>query len=134
MYPKICDHKFCFFRYSNEEIKYETIQKGGYMKLKSVMASGTLAVSMAFSQGVIAGTLEDVQAEGALKCGISDNLPGFSTLNDKGEWVGFDTDYCRAFAAAVLGDKDKVDYKPIAFNQSFTALQSGEVDVLSRSV
>lgn len=81
-----------------------------------------------------AGTLEDVKARGAIKCGISDNLPGFAFLDSNGKWAGFDVDYCKAFSAAIFGTPDKVDYVPLAFNQSFSALQSGEVDVLSRSV
>jgi len=104
------------------------------MRVKTFMVVSAVAGSLMWGAAASADTLEDVQEAEELKCGISDNLPGFSALNDKGEWIGFDTDYCRAFSAAVFGDANKVNYKPIAFNQSFTALQSGEVDVLSRSV
>lgn len=103
------------------------------MRRKKFFFIGALA-AVGFSSAAYASTLENVINSDALKCGISDNLPGFATLDDRGEWQGFDIDYCKAFSAAVLGDPKKIDYKPIAFNQSFTALQSGEVDVLSRSV
>jgi general L-amino acid transport system substrate-binding protein len=97
------------------------------------LAAGAAILAMT-AQGASADTLEDVQKAGELKCGVSDQLAGFSFLDDKGTWTGFDIDYCHAFAAAISGDAAAVKIVPLAFNQSFTALQSGEVDVLSRSV
>ncbi|MDX6748590.1 amino acid ABC transporter substrate-binding protein [Geminicoccaceae bacterium 1502E] len=104
------------------------------MKVRMLAAAlGAVALSGIPGAGQ-AGTLEDVQERGTIKCGISDNLPGFAFLDSAGAWSGFDVDYCKAFSTAVFGTPDKVDYVPLAFNQSFGALQSGEVDVLSRSV
>jgi general L-amino acid transport system substrate-binding protein len=80
-----------------------------------------------------AATLDDVKARGELVCGVSTGLPGFSNPNDKNEWAGIDVDVCRAVAAAVLGDASKVKYTPLTAKERFTALQSGEIDVLSRN-
>lgn len=78
-------------------------------------------------------TLEVVKARGTLSCGIGPGNPGFYTPDDKGNWTGFDVDYCRAVAAAIFGDASKVTYKPLTPKERFTALQSGEIDVLSRT-
>lgn len=80
-----------------------------------------------------ASTLEDVMERDSLSCGVSTGLAGFSQKNENGEWSGLDVDVCRAVAAAVLGDADKVQYKALTAKERFTALQSGEVDVLSRN-
>ena len=80
-----------------------------------------------------AGTLEDVMKEGVLKCGVSTGIPGFSATDSKGVWKGLDVDFCRSVASAVLGDASKVKYFPLTAKERFTALQSGEVDVLSRA-
>lgn len=78
-------------------------------------------------------TLEAVQKRGVLNCGVNTGLAGFSAPNDKGEWTGIDADFCRAVAAAVLGDPAKVKYLPLNAKERFTALQSGEIDLLSRN-
>jgi len=80
-----------------------------------------------------ATTLEDVKAKGFVQCGVNTSLPGFAAPNDKGEWSGFDVDYCRAVAAAIFGDPTKVKFTPLNAKDRFTALQSGEVDVLIRN-
>ncbi len=80
-----------------------------------------------------AGTLDDVKKAGVLKCGVNTGLPGFSEADSKGNWRGLDVDYCRALAAVVLGDSSKVKYTPLNAKERFTALQSGEIDVLSRN-
>ncbi|MBS9478522.1 amino acid ABC transporter substrate-binding protein [Ancylobacter radicis] len=80
-----------------------------------------------------ADTLADVKARGTLKCGVSQGLEGFSAKDDKGQWTGFDVDFCRAVAASVLGDAAKVDYVPLSAEARFPALQKGEVDLLSRN-
>tara|TARA_R100001039_G_scaffold29049_1_gene20492 strand:- start:317 stop:1282 length:966 start_codon:yes stop_codon:yes gene_type:complete len=80
-----------------------------------------------------ADTLEDTIERGAVQCGVSDGLPGFSAPDDDGNWQGLDVDVCRAVAAAVLGDADAVNYISLNAVERFTALQSGEVDVLSRN-
>ena len=68
-----------------------------------------------------------------LECGVHLGLPGFSFANDKGEWSGLDVDYCRALAAAILGDASKVKFTPTSVQQRWPILQSGQVDVLSRN-
>jgi len=78
-------------------------------------------------------TLESVRAKGFVQCGVNTGLAGFSQPDSKGVWKGIDVDVCRAVAAAVLGDATKVRYTPLTAQQRFTALQSGEVDVLSRN-
>ncbi|MFW2588110.1 amino acid ABC transporter substrate-binding protein [Sagittula sp. SSi028] len=80
-----------------------------------------------------AATLDDVKAAGKLKCGVSQGLPGFSTPDDSGNWTGLDVDYCKAVAAAVLGDADAVEYVSLSAKDRFTALSSGEIDILSRN-
>lgn len=100
------------------------------LKLSSVIAAG-LAVGL--SVGATAGTLEDVKKRGTLSCGVSTGLAGFSQKDEKGQWSGLDVDVCKAVAAAVLGDANKVQYKPLTAKERFTALQSGEIDVLSRN-
>lgn len=108
-------------------------QKYEFARRFAALAGGVAAL-VTLAGAASAGVVEDVQKAGELKCGVSDQLAGFSFLDDKGAWTGFDVDYCHAFAAAITGNPDSVKIVPLAFNQSFTALQSGEVDVLSRSV
>ncbi|PKF49518.1 amino acid ABC transporter substrate-binding protein [Enterovibrio nigricans] len=78
-------------------------------------------------------TLDKVKSAGVISCGVSTGLPGFSNPNSNGEWEGIDVEFCQAMAAAVLGDKSKVKYVPLTAKERFTALQSGEIDVLSRN-
>ncbi len=80
-----------------------------------------------------ATTLEDVKAKGFVQCGSNTGLPGFAMPDDQGNWNGFDVDYCRAIAAAIFGDPQKVKFTPLNPKERFTALQSGEVDVLVRN-
>jgi general L-amino acid transport system substrate-binding protein len=80
-----------------------------------------------------AGTLDDVKKRGFVRCGVSQGNPGFSNPDAKGNWTGLDVDVCRALAAAIFGDADKVKYTATSAKERFTALQSGEVDVLSRT-
>ena len=91
------------------------------------------AVALVGVAAVPAQTLAEVQAAGELKCGINTGLPGFAYTDDMGRWTGFDVAYCRALAAAVLGDADAVSYVNLTGTNRFPALQSGEVDVLSRN-
>jgi general L-amino acid transport system substrate-binding protein len=91
------------------------------------------AVSVALVGVAPAGTLETVRQRGALVCGVSQGLPGFSSPDKDGSWTGIDADFCRAVAAAVLGDGRKVQFRPLSGKERFTALQSGEIDVLSRN-
>ena len=76
---------------------------------------------------------DGVRQRDYIRCGVSQGTPGFSAPNSQGGWSGFDVEFCRALAAAVLGDANKVRYQPYSAQQRFTALQSGEIDVLSRN-
>ncbi len=78
-------------------------------------------------------TLEAVKARGNLSCGVNTGLAGFGIADSQGKWTGFDVDICRAVAAAVLGDAEKVKFTPLTTQQRFTALQSKEIDILSRN-
>ncbi|QEP44246.1 amino acid ABC transporter substrate-binding protein [Ectothiorhodospiraceae bacterium BW-2] len=97
------------------------------------MIATAIAALTTFASTTYAGTLEDVQKKGYLSCGVSTGLAGFSQKDEKGGWSGLDVDVCRSVAAAVLGDADKVQYKPLTAKERFTALQSGEIDLLSRN-
>ncbi|MPZ89841.1 MAG: transporter substrate-binding domain-containing protein [Nitriliruptorales bacterium] len=77
--------------------------------------------------------LSAVQDRGTLNCGVNDAVPGFGFTDEEGEFSGFDIDHCRAIAAAVLGDAEAVEFRPLTAEQRFTALQAGEVDVLVRN-
>jgi len=95
-----------------------------------------IAFGVAFGLGATAAsaaTLEDVKEKGFVQCGVSQGLPGFSNPDAQGNWTGIDVDYCRAIAAAVFGDADAVKYTPLSAKERFTALQSGEIDILSRN-
>ncbi|MBM9596354.1 amino acid ABC transporter substrate-binding protein [Roseitranquillus sediminis] len=92
----------------------------------------------AMAAGLVAGaasaaTLDDVQSRGTLNCGVSTGLPGFSSPNAQGQWEGFDVAVCRAVAAAVLGDPQAVEFVPTTGQTRFTALASGEIDMLARN-
>ena len=101
--------------------------------MKKSVFFGTLAAA-GFTAGVaMAGTLEDVQGKGELSCGVNTGLVGFAAPDANGEWGGFDVAFCQAVAAAVLGDPSKVKYVPLTGKTRFTALASGEIDVLSRN-
>ncbi|MBK5970972.1 amino acid ABC transporter substrate-binding protein [Thiorhodovibrio litoralis] len=82
---------------------------------------------------VAGDTLDAVKKRGFVQCGVNTGLPGFSNADDQGEWTGLDVDFCRAVAAAVLGDAQKVQFTPLTAKERLTALQSGEIDVLSRN-
>lgn len=102
--------------------------------LKSILALLTTAAVLGASGFAQAGsTLAAVQKKGFVQCGISDGLPGFSYADAKGNYLGLDVDVCRAVAAAVFGDASKVKFSPLTAKERFTALQSGEVDILSRN-
>src|SRR6478609_9199727 len=106
--------------------------KGFAMKRASLVL--TLALAAAFStEAATAQTLKTVKDRGMLSCGVSQGLPGFSSPDDKGNWTGLDVDVCRAIAAAVFNDATKVKFVPLSAKDRFTALQSGEVDVLVRN-
>ena len=101
------------------------------MKKISLIVAGVAALTAA--SAVQAGTLEDVRAKGFVQCGVSQGLPGFSNADDSGKWTGLDVEMCEAVAAAVFGDKNAVKFTPLSAKQRFTALSSGEIDILSRN-
>jgi general L-amino acid transport system substrate-binding protein len=102
--------------------------------MKRVSLVVTLAAAAALSaQAASAQTLKTVKDRGQLSCGVSQGLPGFSTPDDKGNWTGLDVDICRAIAAAIFNDASKIKFVPLSAKDRFTALQSGEIDVLSRN-
>jgi general L-amino acid transport system substrate-binding protein len=90
-------------------------------------------VALAAVTAAQASVLEDVRRRGDLRCGVNTGLAGFAAPDDKGDWRGIDADFCRAVAAAVFGDATKVKFVPLNAKERFTALQSGEVDLLSRN-
>ena len=100
----------------------------------AALALGLLALGLSsISVHAAAPTLETVKAHGVVRCGVSTGFPGFSLPDSQGVYRGLDVDVCRAVAAATLGDAGKVQYVPLTAVQRFTALQSGEVDVLARN-
>ena len=101
-----------------------------YLALAATVAVVTPAVPVLAADGP---TLKAVKERGELICGVHQGRYGFAIADSKGKWVGLDVDFCRAVAAAVLGDSEKVKYVPLGSVQRFPALQSGEVDMLSRT-
>ena len=98
------------------------------------LLSGTAAIAMmALAGTAAAATLDDVKSRGTLNCGVTTGLAGFASPDDQGNWTGLDVDMCRAVAAAVFGDDTKVKYVPTTATERFTALQSGEIDLLARN-
>ena len=95
--------------------------------------AGAMIASTAMADGHGKSTLAQVKEKGFVQCGVSQGLPGFSNADDAGEWTGLDVDMCRAVAAAVFGDASAVKFTPLSAKQRFTALASGEVDILSRN-
>src|ERR1700730_6242807 len=94
-----------------------------------VLAAGLVVAATAFAQ---AATLDTVKQRGTLVCGVSTGFAGFSAPDSQGNFRGLDADYCRAIAAAVLGDATKLRFVALTAQNRFTALQSGEIDVLMR--
>ena len=101
--------------------------------MKKSVILGALATSTLIAGAASAATLDDVKARGELICGVNVGLTGFGMPDANGNWVGFDVDLCRAVAAAVLGDGTKVKFVPTTGETRFTALASGEVDLLVRN-
>ena len=101
---------------------------------KFQLAAMAATALVAFAGTAFAGpTLDAVKARGQLICGVNTGTAGFSAASSQGEWTGIDVDLCRAVAAALFGDAKKVKYVPLTAQQRFTALQSGEIDILSRN-
>jgi len=104
------------------------------MKKLKTLAAVVAALGAVVAAPAHAGkTLDAVKARGQVVCGVNTGLAGFGAADSNGKWTGLDVDVCRAVAAAVLGDGEKVKYVPLNAQARFTALQSGEIDVLSRN-
>ena len=95
-----------------------------------MIAGAVLALSLGAAS---AATLDDVKAKGFVQCGVNTGLLGFASPDDAGNWRGFDVDYCRAVSAAIFNDPNAVKFTPLSAKDRFTALQSGEVDMLARN-
>ena len=102
------------------------------MKRKLLSIAFGVTASLA-ATAAAAGTLDDVKTKGFVQCGVSQGLIGFSNPDEQNNWTGMDVDFCRAVAAAIFNDPQKVKFTPLSAKERFTALQSGEVDILSRN-
>ncbi|WP_119268644.1 amino acid ABC transporter substrate-binding protein [Taklimakanibacter deserti] len=103
------------------------------MKNKLMSLALGAGLSLAAVTAAQAGTLDDVKAKGFIQCGSNPSLIGFGFPDDQNNWTGFDVDFCRGLAAAIFNDPTKVKFTPLSAKERFTALQSGEIDVLSRN-
>lgn len=101
--------------------------------MKRLAKLSLIAVAGLMTTSLSADTLENTKKQGFLKCGVSTGLPGFAEVGEDKKWKGLDVDTCKAVAAAVLGDASKVKIVPLTAKERFTALQSGEVDLLARN-
>lgn len=99
----------------------------------ALIVLATLASALVSAPSHAGKTTDAIRERGQLACGVSTGVAGFSAADSKGEWRGMDVDFCRALAAAVLKDPAKVRWSPLTSQQRFTALQSGEIDILSRN-
>jgi len=103
------------------------------MRFMTSLLAAAAAAAVAAACPASAQTLKTVQDRGLLVCGVSQGLAGFSIKNDKGEWSGFDVDFCRALAAAIFNDPSKVEFAPLSASERFDALKNKKIDVLSRN-
>jgi general L-amino acid transport system substrate-binding protein len=97
------------------------------------MVIGLVGAACSSSEDEATSTLDTVKERDMLICGVNDAVPGFGSVDEAGNYSGFDVDFCRVVAAAILGDANKVDFVPLTADTRFTALQSGEIDVLIRN-
>src|SRR5271165_639304 len=101
--------------------------------LRWALSMVIVALAGAASAFASSQTLAEVKARGSLACGVNEGLPGFSNVDERGMWTGFDVDFCRAIAAAIFGDPKKVKLVALTANARFQALKDGKIDVLSRN-
>jgi general L-amino acid transport system substrate-binding protein len=102
--------------------------------MKPILTWALVALAFGTTDAAFAGqTLDNVKSKGQLVCGVSTGVAGFSSADSQGVFKGLDVDLCKAMSAAIFGTADKVKYVPLSTQQRFTALQSGEVDILSRN-
>ena len=101
---------------------------------RPLLAASMFALLGAVATPAMAGkTLDAIKSRGALNCGVNPSLPGFAAADSQGNWTGLDVDVCKAVAATVLGDANKVKWTPLNATQRFAVLQAGEIDILSRN-
>jgi general L-amino acid transport system substrate-binding protein len=105
----------------------------GRTALRWVAAACVLAMTGVACSGGTSPTLTAVKARGSLICGVNEGLPGFSNVDERGVWTGFDVDFCRAIAAAIFGDPKKLKLAPLSADARFQALRDGKIDVLARN-
>jgi general L-amino acid transport system substrate-binding protein len=105
----------------------------GQAVLQWAVTTAIFLMSMVSSAFGSSATLVEVKARGSLICGVNEGLPGFSYVDERGVWSGFDVDFCRALAAAIFGDPNKVKLVPLSADARFEALRDGKIDVLSRN-
>ena len=104
------------------------------MGMNPIRIAAAAALALAAALPAHAGkTLDAIKQRGELNCGVNPSLPGFAVADSQGHWSGLDADFCRAVAAVVLGNPEKVKWVPLAAAQRFAVLQSGEIDLLSRN-
>src|SRR5262245_42381637 len=101
--------------------------------MKSIALALAGALTFAAAPALAGKDLDTIKQRGQLICGVNTGLAGFSLADTQGRWTGIDVDTCKAVAAAIFGDASKVQFKPTSAQQRFTALQSGEIDILSRN-
>ncbi|MGN6551241.1 MAG: amino acid ABC transporter substrate-binding protein, partial [Pararhizobium sp.] len=104
--------------------------------MKRTILTAAIGLAAVLGYGISAAsatTLDDVKKKGFVQCGVSQGLPGFSNPDKDGNWKGIDVDLCRGVAAAIFGDDTKVKFTPLSAKERFTALQSGDIDILSRN-
>lgn len=99
-----------------------------FIMKKTLLVSGLLLASQSFA----GQSLDAIKSKGVLTCGVTAGLPGFSVPDENNNWKGLDVDFCKGLAVAIFNDASKVKYQPLTSKQRFSALQSGEVDVLAR--
>ncbi len=104
-----------------------------FSKLQHAVAAVATMGAMLAAPAHAGKTLDAIKARGQLVCGVNTGLAGFAAADSTGKWSGLDIDACKALAAATLGDAEKIKYVPLTAQQRFTALQSGEIDVLARN-
>src|SRR6516162_7818897 len=110
----------------------DSLRKGCFMKRALFLFAATVSLGLCLDTAS-AQTLKAVKDRGSLICGVSQGLPGFSNPDDKGNWTGFDVDFCRAIAAAIFNDAAKVKFTPLSAKDRFEPLKTGDIDVLSRN-
>lgn len=110
-----------------------TAAAGGEETTTTAAAGGEETTTTAAAGEPAGDVLAEVQSRGAVNCGVNDAVPGFGFVDEAGAFSGFDIDFCRALAAAVFGDPEAVEFRALTAEQRFTALQSGEIDVLIRN-